>query len=951
MTQIYRDTLKDLVGEEGVSDNELEVLDLALNGKSPAEIKTILGRQSENAVQKTLSRIYTKFRITGAGPGKLSKLQKILSDRLQAKQGRRKVLIAWAGSNSKYQAERIRDVIFKHPQIEAFILDIDGSSRSAWLQETEQILSSVDFGILCLPKECFEQAWVHFLVGLFSGRLHNFRLLRFSKKVNFEIPIHLPSIDGTEKNNLAYLLHEITGGDIEEAKDWIDYKLSTSNWLNELLEEELSYLPPNEVSKKRIILNTVEPILKGNNYLQTNKIFQQLVTNDIADLDERIEDFISNGSVYSMPLELYPRRLTALQQKLKARVKAVAIVDGVESFWASDKGDEVAKTAHPESERLFVFSSEQEFERSFNFLLRHASYYRVFVTTKNIYLPYAEEFSLRDISTICNVESFNSNLSTLPTKEYAIIETGDGRNQLIAWYDNDNFSQNRSVRLANFSPQVGEIDQYKEVLSNFLARASRNQGVFQVTVENSIKKVNSEKGLDKIVFQKLDLIRENLFRKSPDEVLKFPTELLKDLQKVRNKLNRFKDKGEVIQEALKVVRERLNSQTTSIFLFSKDGHLHRQKIVGIDANGNEIDDNWFEGENYVPGESFTGQAALPQEDGFGKPQSANDLSKIPLDTKSKEKYSDKLGGIYSAIAVPLDGQHKTYGVLEVINKIDPIKKKIIPNSGFSQEEIHWLYTIGSSVASAISNLRKKRQVKLLADLSDALVGSRSNLSDIKDAYKTVVNRLVSDDTAFEVCILRVKKENRLLEVVDKAGVERVKWDKRLNDPRGYEDGFVGDALREKRAISLTGIDNHNIEKFKNQDWVVLNQFKSFGCFPLIYKEEVVGALSLYTGYEYDFHPGCKEFLERVASLTAAFIGRVKESEVVNSVVRDLDNCPDPSDLLQLKEEELREQLDVFQKQRDTIRETLDATFGNRHQSNHSGSSTEASIEIVTKYCS
>ncbi|MBD2245599.1 GAF domain-containing protein [Nostoc sp. FACHB-888] len=951
MTQIYRNTLKDLVGEEGVSDNELEVLDLALNGKSPAEIKTILGRQSENAVQKTLSRIYTKFRITGAGPGKLSKLQKILSDRLQAKQGRRKVFIAWAGSNSKYQAEKVRDVLFKHPQIEAFILDIDGSSRSAWLQETEQILSTVDFGILCLPKECFGQAWVNFLVGLFSGRLHNFRLLRFTKKVNFEIPIHFPSIDGTEKKNLAYLLSEITGSGIEEAKDWIDYKLSTSNWLNELIEEELNSPPPSQVPKARIILNTVEPIFKSNNYLQNNTIFQQLVINDIADIDERIEDLNSNGSVYSMPLELYPRRLTALQQKLKVRVKAIAIVDGVEAFWASDKGDEVARTAHPESERLFVFSSEQDFERGLNFLLRHASYYKVFVTTKDIYIPYAEEFSLRDVSTRYNTKSLNYKLSTLPTKEYAIIETDDGKNQLIAWYENDNLRQDRSIRLANFSPKVGEIDQYKEVLSNFLARASRNDGVFQVTVENSITKVNFDKSLDKIVFQKLDIIRQNLFRKSPYEFIKFPKELLKDLQKVRNKLNRFKDKNEVIQEALKVVCERLNSQTASIFLFSKDGHLHRQKIVGIDANGKEIDDKWFEGENYLPGESFTGQAALPHEDGFGQPQSANDLREIPLDAKSQEKYSKKLGGIYSAIAVPLDGQHKTYGVLEVINKIDPNKRKPIPNSGFSQEEIHWLYTIGSSVASAISNLRKKRQVKLLADLSDALVGYHSNLSDIQDAYKTVVNRLVSDDTAFEVCILRVKNKNHLLEVVDKAGAESIKWDKRLDDPRGYEDGFVGDTLRQKRAISLTGINDQNIEKFKNQDWIVLNQFKSFGCFPLIYKEEVVGALSLYTGYEYDFHPGCKEFLERVASLTAAFIGRVKESEIVKSVVRDLNNSPDTSDLLQLKEEELREQLAIIQKQRDSIREKLDATFGNRHQSNHPECSPEASIEIVTKYCS
>ena len=102
MTQISQDIIKDLVAEEGVTDNELEVLVLALNAKSPAEIKEILKRQSENAVQKTLSRIYSKFRITGAGPGKLPKLHKIVSDRLQAKHGKHKVLIALAGRDGKY---------------------------------------------------------------------------------------------------------------------------------------------------------------------------------------------------------------------------------------------------------------------------------------------------------------------------------------------------------------------------------------------------------------------------------------------------------------------------------------------------------------------------------------------------------------------------------------------------------------------------------------------------------------------------------------------------------------------------------------------------------------------------------------------------------------------------------------------------------------------------------
>ncbi|MEH2329813.1 GAF domain-containing protein [Nostoc sp.] len=953
MTQISWDIIKELVAEEGVSDNELEILTLALDGRSPAEIKTILGRQSENAVQKTLSRIYTKFRISGAGPGKLLKLQKIISDRLQAKQGKRKVLIAWAGSNGKYQAEKLRDAIFKHPLIEAFILNIDGSSESIWLKTNEQLISGIDFGILCLPQECFENASIIFLVGFLSARLQNFKLIRFSKKVTFETLIHMPVIDGTQKENLAYLLHEIIGGDIEEAKDWINYKLSTSNWLKELLEQELNYSYQDELSQVGIILNTAEAMLKDNNYIQSNKVFNQLIVNDITDLDKRIKSLISNGSVYSMPLELYPRCLTALQQKLQVRVKAVAIVDGVESFWASDIGDEIAKTANPESERLFVFSSEKDFEKSFHFLIRHASYYKVFVTTEDIYIPYADEFSLPDSSSSWNIEYLNSSLPTLPTKEYAIIESIDGENQLIVWYDKDNIRERRSIRLANFSPQVAEILQYKKILSGLLARASRNEGVFQITLDNSTKKVSYEKPSDKIVSQKLDLIRDNLFRKSPYRFFESPSDLLKDLQKVRNSLKHLNNKDEVIKEALRLVRERLNSQTASIFLFSKDGRLHRQKIVGVDTNGHEIDDTWFEDENYLPGESFTGKAALPEEDDFGRPQSANNLNEKPLETKSKEKYSEKLGGIYAAIAVPLDGQHKTYGVLEVINKFDPLKRRIIPNYGFSQEEIHWLSAIGSSVASALSNLRKKRQAKLIADLSDSLVGSPNNPSDIKDAYENVVKRLISDDTVFEVCILRVKKDNGYLEVEYEDEVDRVNKDKRLKEPRSNKDGLVGNAIRIKDAVTITGINEQNIKQFKNQDWIALNQFKSFGCFPLIYKEEVVGTLSLYTGFEYDFHLGCREFLKSVASLVAAFIGREKESKVAKSVAQHLHKCynKQPIDLSQLKEDELREQIG---EQCDTMRsagQTLDVTFGNRPESNNVESSGETSPEIVTKYCS
>jgi WD40 repeat protein/DNA-binding CsgD family transcriptional regulator len=74
---IPQNALKALAIQHGVSDTELEVLSLALNGKSMAEIAKELGINS-TAVRKRLGEVYKKFGITGSGPGKLAKLQQLL---------------------------------------------------------------------------------------------------------------------------------------------------------------------------------------------------------------------------------------------------------------------------------------------------------------------------------------------------------------------------------------------------------------------------------------------------------------------------------------------------------------------------------------------------------------------------------------------------------------------------------------------------------------------------------------------------------------------------------------------------------------------------------------------------------------------------------------------------------------------------------------------------------
>ncbi|MEH2244271.1 NB-ARC domain-containing protein [Nostoc sp.] len=83
MSEIPEDFLLALAQERSVSSSELEVLLYAVQDKSPNAIAKELGISAE-AVRKRLSEVYKKFHISGAGPGKLTKLQQVIESEYRA---------------------------------------------------------------------------------------------------------------------------------------------------------------------------------------------------------------------------------------------------------------------------------------------------------------------------------------------------------------------------------------------------------------------------------------------------------------------------------------------------------------------------------------------------------------------------------------------------------------------------------------------------------------------------------------------------------------------------------------------------------------------------------------------------------------------------------------------------------------------------------------------------
>lgn len=351
---------------------------------------------------------------------------------------------------------------------------------------------------------------------------------------------------------------------------------------------------------------------------------------------------------------------------------------------------------------------------------------------------------------------------------------------------------------------------------------------------------------------------------------------------IRNEILNIGDIDDVIKYSLQLIKDKLHLQTVSLFLFTKEGLLDRIGFVGHDRNGNLIEDLDFP-ESYQPGESFTGRAVTPLGDSnYGETQWTNapeDDERI--DPNILQQYSQAIGNINCVIDIPLDGQNRTYGVMEVINKIDLSNNKPRNKCEFSKAEVDLLSEIGSYVSTAISKIKTKKQIRLLSDASKILITSPSDDQNAKESCEKVLRRLVSRDTSFRVAILRVIQPNGKLEVFakEKDHESNISWEGRLDDDREPGSGFCAEAFDTKQP-KIVMINEDTIGQFLNREWIERNKFKSFGCIPILSNNEPLGTLSLFSSYNYKFYDSSRDLLEMIASYMASFIHRKKQEDLI-----------------------------------------------------------------------
>lgn len=337
-------------------------------------------------------------------------------------------------------------------------------------------------------------------------------------------------------------------------------------------------------------------------------------------------------------------------------------------------------------------------------------------------------------------------------------------------------------------------------------------------------------------------------------------------------------KRDIVSNALNIIQGEIKCQVAAIFVISKDGILRRIGLIGNDKNGALVDDDWLEDEIYEVSKSFTGAAvskdALRQER-YGEIKYSSNLDSFNLDLKNKSQYMEKFGSLREAIALPLNGRNRTYGVLRVINK----------EGGFSPEDVSRLGSLADSTATALSNFRRDIENAILRYLSRLLIQANS---DTKLIYQEIADLLARNpETPYKSCIIRTSSEAgesfhiKALSLWDNVSSDRD------NGPLFINDGRLPEQVLKtgKRLVIRNIRSKKHIDKFANQKWIMSNNLDSYGCFPLTVKDETIGTISLYTGFNYEFHPDSVIFIQHFADSLASFIYRVRQDRYFRRLQR------------------------------------------------------------------
>jgi hypothetical protein len=361
----------------------------------------------------------------------------------------------------------------------------------------------------------------------------------------------------------------------------------------------------------------------------------------------------------------------------------------------------------------------------------------------------------------------------------------------------------------------------------------------------------------------------------------FKHELEKDLRACR-------EISEVCKVAVSHAKTRLRCQAAFIYLLDKDGYITRNAINGIDHEGHVIQDNWLydsskaRAEHYRPNEGLTGRGITitGQAEGYGFTQHSDRFEHeyfVQSKYKYGKEYANKLGSLLSGMSVKIAGSSRPYGAIDVINKKD-INLDLIR---FTKDDYYHLDNLSRLVAVHISRIRSMARESTMDILINGLYSvSSSRPTSLYSICQKLANSLVSEPFPFKVCILREYNDTNKFYNLAKASLAKAKgkgisWEGRTQGQPELDPPHITRLVvdRQKCVYVEDLIASIKAERYRfhNLDWIERNSLAALSIHPLIFRNAVLGTISIYLGYKYEFSDEDRVFLSNISRLLACVV--------------------------------------------------------------------------------
>lgn len=339
---------------------------------------------------------------------------------------------------------------------------------------------------------------------------------------------------------------------------------------------------------------------------------------------------------------------------------------------------------------------------------------------------------------------------------------------------------------------------------------------------------------------------------------------------------------DIFELALQTSKERLHTRVSSVFLFSKEGKLEQRFLLGLSGA--------FPPEVYERGQGLVGRTAGTPEE-FGAPHLSENIETDeriqgdPVVMGYVKAYNQavlaELGfeeRATSAIAVPLDGHHRTFGVLRMVNKLDP-ETGSVSGRPFNEVDRDWLVMLARLTATAVVNVNRQNRLSLLADLQ---VGAE----DSEKGFLDRVAKTLTDKTSmYAACLIHaLDRSGDELEILGHSHSFR-RLPVRKQDVRvKVGDGICGKVFKSGTKKVVRNL-RKDAEGFKYPDWVKHNGFVSLICLTIrnLRGGPDFGTLQLFTKYEYTFDADDIQYLESVAQQISTVLRNLQEKKDLQGI--------------------------------------------------------------------